>query len=130
MPKPPTTTTAHRRSLDTHGQTVDLTNYESDTSERVETWTATTSSPHSITARVDLRETPRVVDTVRESGDADIDARIYVADDASGVSSIRDGGGKGASTVDVDQDGSVDFRVIVSHDEDNGLLRLDAERID
>lgn len=121
---------AARRSVDRHGQSVNLTNYEEDDSERVQTWSADSDSPHSITARVDLRNQPRQTGSIRESGDAEVDARIYIADDADGVGSIRDGGGKGASTIDVDQDGTEDYRVLVAFDEDNGLKRLDCERID
>lgn len=127
--KPPYAAATRRNSAQLTS-TVDLTNYSSDTSERIETWTATADSPHSITARVDVRNTPRRADTVRESGDAEVDARIYVPDDASGVDSIRDGGGKGASTIDADQDGTDDWRVVLKHDEGGGLIRLDAERID
>lgn len=127
--KPPYTKATNRQSAQLT-ETVDLTNYETDDTDRTQTWTATSDSPHSIAARIDLRNTPRVVDTVRESGDAEIDARLYVPDDADGVSSIRDGGGKGASTVDADRDGTNDWRVVVSHDEGGGLVRLDVERMD
>jgi len=127
--KPPSAAASRRNSAQLT-DTVDLTNQTEDTSERQPIWTASSSSPHSIPARVDLRNTPRRMDTARESGDADVDARIYVPDDASGVGSIRDGGGKGASTVDTDQDGTDEFRVLVSFDEQGGLVRLDAERID
>lgn len=129
MPKPPNVAASHRNSVQLD-QTVALTNYETNSTERVETWEATSGSPHNVSARVDLRSTPRVIETVRESGDAEVDGRVYLPDDASGVSSIRDGGGKGASTVDEDEDGTDDWRVIVLHDEQNGLVRLDCERID
>lgn len=134
MPKPPNAAVAHQGSLDTHGETVDLYNYSEDTSDRVPTWTATGASPHSIAARVDLQNTPVRQADAGEAGDADVDARIYVKDDSAGVSSIRDGGGPGASVIDPDQDGvgddGADYRVLVSHDEGNGLTRLDCERID
>jgi len=129
MSKPPYVAASRRnsRQLD---QTVDLTNKTEDSSDRTAVWNADADSPHSIPARVDLRNTPRRSGTVRESGDAEIDARIHVPDDASGVSSIRDGGGKGASTIDEDRDGTDDWRVLVKHDEGSGLVRLDVQRID
>lgn len=124
--KPPTAANSRKNSAQLT-ETVDLTNYSADTSERVETWSATADSPYSIPARIDLQNTPRVVETVRESGDADVDARVYVPDDADGTGSLRDGGGKGASTVAY---GGVDYRVLTSFDEGGGLLRLDCERVD
>lgn len=128
--KPPYTKATNRNSAQLDG-TVDLTNYEEDDSERVQGWTATAPSPHEgVPARVDLRSQPRKSGTVRESGDAEIDARIHVPDDGPGVSSIRDGGGKGASTIDETGNGEVDWRVVVKHDEQNGLVRLDVERVD
>jgi hypothetical protein len=135
MPKPPNAAVAHQGSVDTHGETVDLYNYTENTTERVPTWEATGSSPHSIAARVDIRTTSaRRAADAGEAGDAAIDVRVYLKDDASGVSSIRDGGGHGASVIDPDQDGvgddGADYRVLVNHDEGNGLKRLDCERID
>lgn len=130
MPNTSVSSTA-RRALDDAGQTVDLTNYTADdTTERVQTWNETSSSPHSITARVDVRTQPRTSRGVREEGDVDVDASVYIADDASGVSSIRDGGGQGASVIDVEQDGTDDFRVLVKNDQDNGVVELQCERID
>lgn len=121
--KPPSSSAARRNSAQLT-RTLNVTNYIEDTSERVPVWNSTSSSPHSIQGRLDVRNTPQVVETPRESGDAEVDARAYVPDDASGVSSVRDGGGKGASTVDDE------WRVVIREDEDGGLVRLDLEHID
>lgn len=130
MPNTSVSNTA-RRALDHAGQTINLTNYTADnTTERVQTWNETTNSPHSITARVNVRTQPRVSRDMREEGDVDIDATVFIPDDASGVSGIRDGGGQGASVIDVDQDGTDDYRVLVNNDQDNGVIRLACERID
>lgn len=120
---------ANRRVLTREGTTVDLYNYTESSANRAEVWSQTGSSPHTISARVDLRNTPRPSRDVRETGDVEVDARIHIADDASGVSNIRDGGGQGASTIDVDRDGTEDYRVLKNFDPDNGLLRLDCELI-
>lgn len=134
MNKPPYVNLSHQRSLDTHGQTVRLYNYESDDSERVQTWNETDASPHTIQARITPRDSPRTARDVRETGDVDIDASILIKDDADGADSIRDGGGEGASVIDPDEDGvnsdGTDWRVLVKHDQDNGHVRLDVERMD
>lgn len=128
------TSNSHKQAVDRHGQAVDLYNYESDGSERVETWAQTGSSPHTIQARITPRNEPRTARDEREEGDVEIDFRVHVKADASGVASIRDGGGQGASVIDPDQDGvgsdGTDYRVLAKTDLGNGVVRLDCERMD
>lgn len=119
---------ARRRALDRHGQAVDLTNYE-DTGEDNfgENWDPTADSPKTVTARVDRQTRPRPDRDFREVADIDTAAAIYVKDSVTG---IRDGGGEGATEVDVDQDGDPEYRVLEADDQDNGLVRLNCERVD
>lgn len=121
---------ANRRGVDRHGKSVDLTNYTKSEDDYTQDWSETTDSPHTINARVQQRRgVPRPSRDVRETGDIEADFSLFIRDDADGIDNIRDGGGQGASTFDTDQDGTDDLRVLLKYDEDNGIVRLDAERI-
>lgn len=117
---------AARRALDRVGRDVTLRNYERSESGGRESWSATASSPHTITARVDRTQSPTTDRSLRETGEPEADVSVYIRDDASGASNIRDGGGEGASEIDVD---GVTYAVIQRDVQDNGLYALECERV-
>lgn len=122
---------AARKALDRAGRDVRLQNYDLSESSGRETRSATAGSPHTIAARTDMGQRTRPDRSIRESGEPEADATIYIRDDADGASSIRDGGGRGASEIDESTSGSfnADWLVIQSHDQDNGLIALEVERV-
>lgn len=114
---------ARRRALDRHGQSVDLKTFsktgEDDHGPEYD------DSTTAVTARVDrsARANPN-----RDAFGADVeaDAEVFVKDTVTG---IRDGGGDGASEIDIDQDGDFELAVLVADDQDNGLIRLFCTRL-
>lgn len=120
-----------RRALDRAGVDVRLQNYSLSESGGRQKRSATSSSPHTITGRVERTASASPDRGLRETGEPEADAVVYIRDDASGASSIRDGGGRGASEIDLDTSGSfsADYSIIRSDDQDNGLLALECERV-
>lgn len=99
------TNRTHRQSIDRHGSSVTLTNYTEGTRDDYgRDWTETTNSPYTITARVWVRQTPTVASDEYDQGKEDVDVNFAIKDDASGVGEIRDGGGKGASELEFENE--------------------------
>jgi len=121
----PATKRAARRAIDRAGRDVTLRNYDLSESGGRQERSVTSSSPHTITARVERSGGASTDRDIRETGEPTADVTIYVADDDSGVGSIRDGGGRGASEIDVDNE---TYLVVQNDDQDNGLLALECER--
>lgn len=115
---------AYRRELDRHGQDVDLVTYtKTGEDEYGEDYDETTKT---VTARVTSRRQLTVDRSHQEAGTVNTDFDVYVKDSVTG---ITDGGGRGATEVDVDQDGEPEFVVLVLDDQGNGLYRLGSERL-
>lgn len=115
---------AARRALKRAGRSVTIRNYTQNGTERPD-WNQTSGSPYTVKARVDYRSTPRQVsDEFGASPDIDVD--VWIDETAAGgVSEIRDGGGQGASEIDVDE---ITLVVILKDVQDNGLMRLSCVR--
>lgn len=117
---------SHRRALDRHGRDVTLRNYNSSSEDDYgEVWSETADSPHTVTARVDRSRAPTPDRDARQEGEVSADVEVYIKDDTTAASNLRDGGGKGATEIDVDGETYV---VLRSNDQDNGLLELTCER--
>lgn len=121
----PSTKRAARRGIDRAGRDVTLRNYDLSESGGRQTRSETSSSPHTITARVERGTQPTTDRSLRETGEPQADATFYIRDDASGASSLRDGGGRGASELDIDGETYV---LVRQDDQDNGILVLECER--
>jgi len=98
MPSPQARAT--RRSIDQHGESATLTNYEQTGEDDYgEHWAETSDSPKAILVLPGTRRQPSAERSAYEAGEAVVDA-IYLAKDT--VTGIRDGGGEGASGLAVD----------------------------
>lgn len=117
---------AARRAIDRHGRDVTLRNYESSSeTDYGEEWSETSGSPHTIKALVERRRELRTNRTAEQSGQIESEVAIYVKDDTTAATNLRDGGGRGATQIDVDGE---TYLVIRSDDQDNGLLLLHCRR--
>lgn len=114
----------YRRELDRHGKDIDLIlKTKSGENEYGESYDESTVT---VTGRVRSRSQPLVDRSQQDASDAGVDVTVYVKDTVSG---ITDGGGRNSTEIDVDQDGDGEFIVLYAHDQDNGLLRLECERL-
>lgn len=116
---------AARQSVDRHGRDITLRNFESSESGGRETWTETTDSPHTVTARLDRSTRPRPDRDAAATGEPMADVTPYIRDDASGISNLRGGGGEGASEIEAD---GITYIVVQADNQDNGLYALECER--
>lgn len=114
-----------RRAIDRVGRDVTLRNFTTSTSGGRESVSETNNSPHTITARIERATSASPDRGIRETGEPQADATVYIADDASGTSSLRDGGGEAASEIGADGE---TYIVIQSDGQDNGVLALECER--
>lgn len=115
---------AYRRELDRHGQPIDLIlKTKSGEDEYGETYDETTET---VTGRIRARSQPTVDRTQQDASDAGVDVTVYVKDTVSG---ITDGGGTNSTEIDTDQDGTPEFITLYAHDQDNGLIRIECERL-
>lgn len=112
------------RELERHGRPIDLILKSLDEeNEYGETYSDTTES---VIARVMQSNAPTPRRSHQEADDYDADSTVFIKNTVSG---ITDGGGQGATGVDVDLDGSAEYRVLNSFDQDNGLIQLTCERL-
>lgn len=111
---------ATRRQVEREGTTINIiTKTEGTESEHGETVdTETTTDVAAIVSPPSGQRDPDAYGVA----DVDLTAEITVADTVSG---ITDGAGKLATEIDVDQDGTAEYRVAVKTDQQNGLLRLE-----
>lgn len=113
-----------RRELERHGQQVNVVlKTQTDVGEYGETFDETVET---VAARVTSSTEMTPSRSHREAGDISTDIDVFVADTISGVT---DGGGEGATEVDLDRSGDPRYVVLLLHNQDNGLLRLGCERL-
>lgn len=116
----------HQRRIDNHGSSITLTNYTEGTeNEYGYEWNETTNSPHTILAYTWLaqRSSENVSDE-RDQGQDKTNRMFALKEGSSGVSEIRDGGGKGASRIEFDGD---TFYVLNKDNQKSGLIVLECE---
>lgn len=121
-----TRTWAAHRAIDRLGRDVTLQNYsKTGEDDYGEDWSA--DSPQTIKARVAKASGFPLVETDRrmiEQGEVNTPTEVYIKDSVTG---IRDGGGEGASEIEVDGETLV---VLQIDDNDRGVIRLICERED
>jgi len=111
---------AAERALERIGRNVTIRNYVQVGNERP-SWDLTSGSPYTVKARVDYSTSPLQVSDAQTTN-VDIDVDVFILETAAGgVSEIRDGGGQGATEVDVD---GVTMVAMLKDVQDNGLIRL------
>lgn len=113
----------HQRRIDNHGSSITLTNYAEGTENNYGyEWDETTNSPYTILARSWERQAPTIVSDERDQGKEDVDRNFAIKANADGASEIRDGGGKGASRIEYNNE---TFYVLNKDTQENGLIILE-----